>query len=99
MANSAGQDEQRDSEIAKVADKYFRERKNRTAETIDALFEKHPHLGQDLRESLEAIELFRSFQRLTRRIALLAQSLVTSSFITNLGGVAWGWSTWQPRFR
>ncbi len=46
-----------DDEIAQVADAYFQDRKNGRAASIAAYLEKYPHLGADLRESLEAIDL------------------------------------------
>ena len=46
-----------DDEIAQVADAYFRERKQGMAASIAAYLQRYPHLGPELSESLEAIEL------------------------------------------
>ncbi len=57
MENSDETREKRDEEIAQVADVYFQARKNGTTNSIDAFLEKYPQLGDELRESLEAIDL------------------------------------------
>ena len=57
MANSEDIPEKHDEELLEIADAYLRARKNGTAASIKSLVGKHPHLGEKLRESLEAIDL------------------------------------------
>jgi len=57
MARSEETPEKRGEEIAQVAETYLQAQKDGTAETIDSYLERVPHLGDELREALEAINL------------------------------------------
>ena len=57
MAKTEESPENIDEEVAMVADTYLRERKKGTAGSIDSIIEEYSHLGDELRESLEAIDL------------------------------------------
>ncbi|MCC6508841.1 MAG: protein kinase, partial [Pirellulaceae bacterium] len=57
MATPEENPENSDDEIAQVADAYFRDRKCGTATSIAEYLERYPHLGPELTEALEAIDL------------------------------------------
>lgn len=57
MANTESTPDQFDDEIAQVADAYFRARQSGETVTIDELVAQYPHLGGEIRQALEAIDL------------------------------------------
>nr|MCU0721157.1 serine/threonine protein kinase [Pirellula sp.] len=58
MDNSNLTDDQRDGEIASLVEFYSATFPNQNVESIDDLVRKHPHLDPELREALEAVDLF-----------------------------------------
>ena len=63
MASSEEIPEKHDQELSEIADAYLRARKDGAAASIESLVEKYPHLGEQLRESLEAIDLLSASPR------------------------------------
>lgn len=57
MASSEETPLDNDDAIACVAETYLQDRKNGTAGTIESYLVRYPHLGNELRDSLEAIDL------------------------------------------
>jgi serine/threonine protein kinase/outer membrane protein assembly factor BamB len=55
-------DESNDDEIARIADEYFHAHKSGSSDSVSVWMAKHPHLGDELRQSLEAIDLLRGNQ-------------------------------------
>ncbi len=73
----------REDEIARIADEYFLARKNGVSISIESFLRRYPHLGDELRESLEAIDL------LSTPAATVPRTLVSLIFMRKSAAAGW----------